>query len=43
MSPTLLSIYVLMFPATVAGVLSFLLRAFFLEWRSAREDGRSMI
>jgi hypothetical protein len=43
MSPLLLTAYVLMWPAIVAGVLFHLMRAFFSEWRDARAENRPMI
>ncbi|WP_217482694.1 putative transporter small subunit [Sulfitobacter maritimus] len=43
MSPTFLTIYVLIFPAIVAAVLFFLLQAFWKEWRKARRSGKSII
>lgn len=43
MSPIWLSIYVLIWPAVVAGVLFVISRAFFAEWRKAREEGRDII
>ncbi|MEX3314180.1 putative transporter small subunit [Sulfitobacter sp. PS-8MA] len=43
MSPTFLTLYVLIFPAIVAAVLFFLLNAFWKEWRKARKAGKSII
>ncbi|MDN3713467.1 putative transporter small subunit [Paracoccus cavernae] len=43
MSTTLLTIYVLIWPAIVAIVLWVLVSAFFKEWREARRDGRPLI
>ena len=43
MSPTFLTIYVLMWPVLVAGVLFALVRAFSREWRNAKQEGRSLI
>lgn len=43
MSANLLSIYVLIWPLLVAGVLAVLVRAFFGEMRAARKAGRPMI
>ncbi|MCK9511065.1 MAG: putative transporter small subunit [Pigmentiphaga sp.] len=43
MSPTLLTFYILSGPVVVAGVLFVLVRAFFREWRKARDEGRSLI
>lgn len=38
-----LSTYVLIWPAVVGVVLFFLVRAFFREWRKARQENRPMI
>ncbi|HEY4547089.1 MAG TPA: putative transporter small subunit [Pedomonas sp.] len=43
MQTFLMAAYVLVWPAVVAGVLFFIARAFFREWRQAREDGVPMI
>ena len=43
MSTMLLTVYVLMWPVIVAGVLFVLVRAFSREWRKAREEGRRLI
>jgi len=43
LSPTLLTFYILSGPVVVAGVLFVLVRAFFREWRKARDEGRSLI
>lgn len=43
MNPLWLSIYVLIWPVLVAGVLFVISRAFFAEWREAREEGRDII
>jgi len=43
MSSNLLSIYVLIWPVLVAGVLIVLVRAFLSEVRAARKNGRPMI
>lgn len=43
MSPLLLTIYVLMWPVLVAGVLIVLVRAFSREWRNAKREGRSLV
>ena len=38
-----LTIYVLVWPALVAGVLFVISRAFIAEWREARREGRDII
>ena len=38
-----LTVYVLIWPVVVAGVLLQISRAFFRDWRQARRDGRSII
>ncbi|SFN08381.1 hypothetical protein SAMN05216207_1007179 [Pseudonocardia ammonioxydans] len=38
-----LTIYVLVWPAVVAGILYVISRAFFAEWREARREGRDII
>lgn len=38
-----LTIYVLMWPVIVAGVMSAIARAFFTEWVAARREGRTII
>jgi hypothetical protein len=38
-----LTLYVLIWPIVVAGVLFVICRAFFREWREARRDGRPLI
>ncbi len=43
MSTTLLTFYVLMWPALVAIVLVVISRAFFTEWRQARQRGEDII
>lgn len=43
MSPFWLSVYVLMWPVIVAGVLFVIARAFLSEWREARREGRDII
>lgn len=43
MSPMFLTVYVLIWPVLVAGVLAVLVRAFAREWREARKEGRSLI
>ena len=43
MTEFLLSAYVLVWPAVVAGVLFVIVRAFLREIREARKDGRPMI
>ena len=43
MQTFLMSAYVLIWPAIVAGVLFFIARAFLREWRQARDEGVPMI
>lgn len=43
MSTTVLTFYVLMWPALVAIVLAVISRAFFNEWRDARRRGEDII
>ena len=43
MSPMFLTVYVLMWPLLVAGVLIVLVHAFSREWRKAREEGRPLV
>lgn len=43
MSTTVLTAYVLMWPALVAVVLFIISRAFFAEWRAARRRGEDII
>lgn len=43
MSTVLLTIYVLMWPAIVAGVLFVITRGFIKEWLVARREGRSLV
>lgn len=43
MSPTVLTIYTLVWPLIVAGVLFVLVSAFWKEWRKSRSKGRSLI
>lgn len=43
MTPIWLSAYVLVWPVIVAGVLLFIARAFFKEWKEARREGRPLI
>lgn len=38
-----LTIYVLMWPVLVAGVMYFIARGFFREWAEARREGRMII
>ncbi|MFX1757839.1 membrane protein [Rhodococcus gordoniae] len=38
-----LTIYVLIWPVLVAGVLAVLCRGFFEEWLQARRDGKDLI
>jgi len=39
----LLTLYVLVWPLIVAGVLFVIVRAFLREWRTARAEGRRII
>ena len=43
MSTVALSVYVLMWPVIVAGVLIVICRAFFREWAEARRNGETMV
>lgn len=43
METTLLTLYVLMWPVLVAGVLFVLCRGFLGEWLEARREGRDII
>lgn len=43
MSAVWLTVYFLMWPALVAGVLFVITRAFLAEWREARREGRDII
>lgn len=43
MSTLALTVYVLIWPVLVAGVLAALCRAFFKEWLQARRDGEDLI
>lgn len=43
MQTFLMSAYVLVWPALVAGVLFFIARGFFREWKQARDKGTPMI
>lgn len=43
MSTVLLTIYVLMWPAIVAGVLFVISRGFITEWITARREGRTLV
>jgi len=43
MSPILLTIYVLMWPVIVAGVLFVLVRGFVREWAESKRDGEAII
>ncbi|ANH38707.1 hypothetical protein I601_2283 [Nocardioides dokdonensis FR1436] len=43
MSTTILTLYVLIWPVVVAGVLFVICRAFLREWTSARREGRDLI
>ncbi|MGB3695864.1 MAG: putative transporter small subunit [Gordonia sp. (in: high G+C Gram-positive bacteria)] len=38
-----LTVYVLAWPVITAGTLGVIVRAFYREWRSAREEGRDLI
>ena len=38
-----LTVYVLVWPVIVAGVLVQISRAFFRDWRQSRKEGRSII
>ena len=42
MSPTVLTVYVLIRPVLVAGALFVISRAFFNEWRQARRRGEDI-
>ncbi|PYF97779.1 hypothetical protein SAMN05216184_11444 [Georgenia satyanarayanai] len=39
----MLTFYVLMWPAVVAGVLFFIARGFLRDWREARREGHRLI
>ncbi|GAA2462121.1 MULTISPECIES: putative transporter small subunit [Agromyces] len=39
----LLTLYVLIWPVIVLGVLAVIVRAFVKEWRQAKREGRSII
>lgn len=39
----LLTLYVLIWPLIVAGVLFFIARGFIRDWREARRQGRSLV
>lgn len=39
----MLTFYVLVWPAVVAGVLAFIARGFYRDWREARREGRQLI
>lgn len=39
----LITIYMLVWPVIVAGVLVVLVRAFFKDWRQSRSEGRDII
>lgn len=43
MTTIMLTVYVLMWPVIVAGVLAVLIRGFLTEWRAARKEGRDII
>lgn len=43
MSPTVLTVYVLMWPVIVAAVLLVIVRAFLTEWLQARRKGRDLV
>lgn len=43
MHPVILSAYVLIWPTIVAGVLFYIARGFYREWREARDENRPMI
>ncbi|WP_212732827.1 putative transporter small subunit [Streptomyces sp. TP-A0874] len=43
MSTFVLSVYVLMWPVIVAGVLFVISRGFFREWSEARRNGQGMV
>ena len=43
MTTTLLTLYVLIWPVIVAGVLAVIVRSFLQEWREARRAGRDII
>lgn len=43
MSPTFLSLYLLIWPLIVAMVLAIIVHAFGKEWRAARRAGRSLM
>jgi len=43
MNTTLLTLYVLVWPAVVAVVLFVIAGGFFREWRAARKEGRDLI
>lgn len=43
MSPMILTLYTLIWPVIVAGVLAVLVGAFWKEWRQRRRAGHSLI
>ncbi|WP_229729435.1 putative transporter small subunit [Agaricicola taiwanensis] len=43
MSPLFLTVYVLIWPLLVAGVLFALASAFIREWRQAKSEGSSLV
>ena len=43
MEPLLLTLYVLVWPILVAGILFVLIRGFARDWLDARREGRSII
>lgn len=43
MTTLLLTLYVLIWPIVVAGVLFFIARGFLRDWREARREGRPLI
>lgn len=43
MNTTLLTIYFLIWPVIVAGVLIYIARGFVTDWREARREGRRLI
>ncbi|WP_219843979.1 putative transporter small subunit [Arthrobacter sp. MYb227] len=38
-----MTVYVLIWPIVVAGTLTVIVRAFYKEWRQARDEGRGMV
>lgn len=43
MSNAVLTVYILMWPAIVAGVLFVISRGFLREWAAARREGRDLV